>query len=279
MLQRRLNEEHPGAGDGDGGGPAFPAAARGKTAALSSVRPGQLRAGVASKRALLRFVGRRGPLPASLVGTGAAAAGGGGGGGSGGGGAAGEQGGADADGGGAAPAAATFASAPSAGGGSDGIPEPAEGPGDLFQFYRLLLPSLDDERGRYHLKETLLAKALCRAVGRDPATDPGAARVLAWQRDSTGASAGSLAHVARDELVSERFFFGVKFGRERERGGGRTDKKEKEKLESHEKNPLLFSKKKKKNSSISSPTAATSRASPRSRSAGWASSTEASTAP
>ena len=148
MLQRRLNEEHPGAGDGDGGGPAFPAAARGKTAALSSVRPGQLRAGVASKRALLRFVGRRGPLPASLVGTGAAAAGGGGGGGSGGGGAAGEQGGADADGGGAAPAAATVASAPSAGGGSDGIPEPAEGPGDLFQFYRLLLPSLDDERGR-----------------------------------------------------------------------------------------------------------------------------------
>ena len=235
VLQRQQNEERPGGGAGGGpapggggggaGGEGGGAAARGKSA-LASLRPGQLRAGVASKRAVLGFLGKRRALPASLVRTAGGGGGGSGGGGGGGGGGAGagargmatkteEQ--EDADGGGA-----------------------KEGNGDLFQFYRLLLPSLDDERGRYHLKEKLLAKALCNAVGRgDPKNDSGefflflileklfflwakekkqkltffllllhnsiktgAERVLKWQTDSSGASAGTLAHVARDELVS-----------------------------------------------------------------------------
>ena len=263
MLQRQLNQEHPGGGAGDG--PAAPggAAAKGKSA-LASVRPGQLRAGVASKRALLRFMGKRGPLPASLVGKATSPAAGGGAGGGGGARAEGGGGGAAGDGGGDP----SDPREEEGGGGGDG-------PGDLFQFYRLLLPSLDDERGRYHLKETLLARALCRAAGRDPATDPGAARVLAWQRDGSGTSAGSLAHVARDELVSAReretesFFFFLVFARGRER------KREARKNNLFFLSPSLFSKKKK--NSISSPTAATSRASPPSRSAGWASSTAAST--
>ena len=149
-----------------------------------------LRAGVViSKKKLFRFIGKRGPPPVSLVGTGT------------------EQ---DASTSSSSFAAAAPASASLAPSGEEPAPAASnnnqnnsrQGPGDLFQFYRLLLPSLDDERGPYHLKETLLAKALCHALGRDPRSDPGAARVLGWQRDGAGATAGSLAHVARDELVS-----------------------------------------------------------------------------
>ena len=176
MLQRQLNneEQHAGGGGaGAGGGGGGPSAAGASTAAAArgrpafALRPGQLRAGVASRAAIFGMLTGKRPPPASLL-------------------------------------------APSAGGSSSSssskLPKKdgagGDGPGDLFQFYRLLLPSLDDERGRYHLTETLLAKALCSAVGRNPATDPGAARVIAWQRNAAGASAGSLPHVAREELVS-----------------------------------------------------------------------------
>ena len=192
VLQRQLNDQHPaaaGSGGGDFGGGAGSSSVGlggpGSTkSALSSVRRGQLRAGVVSKRAMLRFMSKRGPLPSSLVRTSV---------GGGGGGATTEA--DDASGDASASAPASAAAGPSSSSSN-------QGSGDLFQFYRLLLPSLDDERGRYHLKETLLAKALCKAAGRDPKHDPGAQRVLNWQRDSSGTSAGSLANVAADNLVS-----------------------------------------------------------------------------
>lgn len=166
VLQRQLNneEQHAGVGGGGGGGPSAAGAAPAAARGRpAALRPGQLRAGVAPRSAIFGMLSGRRPPPASLL----------------------------------APAAGGSSSKPMK---KDGV---GDGPGDLFQFYRLLLPSLDDERGRYHLKETLLAKALCSAVGRNPATDPGAARVIAWQKNAAGASAGSLPGVAREELVSE----------------------------------------------------------------------------
>ena len=225
MLQRQLNEEQPGGGAGGGPLPGAGGLTTKGRSALASLRAGTLRAGVASKRGLLGFLGKRGPLPASLIGT----AGGGEGG---------ARGGPQDD----EDDALAFAAADD--GGASGSNKEQQGPGDLFQFYRLLLPSLDDERGRYHLKEALLAKALCKACGRGgPKEDAGAARVLAWQTDSSRASAGSLAHVASDELVRVAAallvcVFGFELG---ERGAD--DERRRRKLEL--KNPL---KKKKKTS-------------------------------
>lgn len=69
------------------------------------------------------------------------------------------------------------------------------------QFYRLLLPALDDDRGRYHLKEKLVARALCLAAGRDPRTDKGAETVIYWNKGrASGQFAGDLALVAADVL-------------------------------------------------------------------------------
>lgn len=74
-------------------------------------------------------------------------------------------------------------------------------PGDYFSAIRLILPSLDRERGSYGLKEHVLATCLIDALGmsRD---SPDAQRLLNWRKGGpkTGSSAGNFSLVAFEVL-------------------------------------------------------------------------------
>ncbi|XVF47614.1 hypothetical protein PTKIN_Ptkin03bG0124100 [Pterospermum kingtungense] len=74
-------------------------------------------------------------------------------------------------------------------------------PSDYFSAMRLILPSLDRERGSYGLKESVLAICLIDALGmsRD---SPDALRLINWRKGgaNTGANAGNFALVAAEVL-------------------------------------------------------------------------------
>ncbi|XP_039030849.1 DNA ligase 4-like isoform X2 [Hibiscus syriacus] len=74
-------------------------------------------------------------------------------------------------------------------------------PSDYFSAMRLILPSLDRERGTYGLKESVLALCLIDALGmaRD---SPDALRLINWRKGgaNTGANAGNFALVASEVL-------------------------------------------------------------------------------
>nr|XP_012461708.1 unnamed protein product [Gossypium raimondii] len=74
-------------------------------------------------------------------------------------------------------------------------------PSDYFSAMRLILPSLDRERGTYGLKESVLAICLIDALGmsRDSAD---ALRLINWRKGgaNTGANAGNFALVAAEVL-------------------------------------------------------------------------------
>ncbi|XP_021275747.1 DNA ligase 4 isoform X2 [Herrania umbratica] len=74
-------------------------------------------------------------------------------------------------------------------------------PSDYFSAMRLILPSLDRERGTYGLKESVLAICLIDALGmsRD---SPDALRLINWRKGgaNTGANAGNFALVAAEVL-------------------------------------------------------------------------------
>eukprot|EP00268_Persea_americana_P049951 TRINITY_DN5399_c0_g1_i9.p1 TRINITY_DN5399_c0_g1~~TRINITY_DN5399_c0_g1_i9.p1 ORF type:complete len:285 (+),score=46.44 TRINITY_DN5399_c0_g1_i9:102-857(+) len=72
---------------------------------------------------------------------------------------------------------------------------------DYFSAVRLILPSLDRERGSYGLKESVLSTCLIDALGisRD---SPDALRLLNWRKGgaTTGANAGNFPLVASEVL-------------------------------------------------------------------------------
>ncbi|OMO77093.1 DNA ligase, ATP-dependent [Corchorus capsularis] len=74
-------------------------------------------------------------------------------------------------------------------------------PSDYFSAMRLILPSLDRERGTYGFKESVLAICLIDALGmsRD---SPDALRLINWRKGgaNTGANAGNFALVATEVL-------------------------------------------------------------------------------
>ncbi|KAK8515564.1 hypothetical protein V6N12_075601 [Hibiscus sabdariffa] len=74
-------------------------------------------------------------------------------------------------------------------------------PSDYFSAMRLILPSLDRERGTYGLKESVLALCLIDALGmsRD---SPDALRLINWRKGgaNTGANAGNFALVSAEVL-------------------------------------------------------------------------------
>lgn len=76
---------------------------------------------------------------------------------------------------------------------------------DYFSALRLVLPSLDRERGSYGLKEAALAAALVEALGiaKD---SPDAVRLTNWRRGGGGRNAGNFSLVAA-EVQSGPFFF------------------------------------------------------------------------
>lgn len=76
-------------------------------------------------------------------------------------------------------------------------------PGDYFNAIRLLLPSLDRERGSYGLKESVLATCLVDAVGMSRESED-ALRLFNWRKGGAkaGSNAGNFALVA-----AEVFFF------------------------------------------------------------------------
>ncbi|XP_013667043.2 DNA ligase 4 isoform X1 [Brassica napus] len=75
-------------------------------------------------------------------------------------------------------------------------------PSDYFSAVRLIIPSLDRERGSYGLKESVLATCLIDALGisRDA---PDAVRLLNWRKGGTakaGANAGNFSLIAAEVL-------------------------------------------------------------------------------
>ncbi|WZZ89909.1 hypothetical protein YC2023_118488 [Brassica napus] len=75
-------------------------------------------------------------------------------------------------------------------------------PSDYFAAVRLIIPSLDRERGSYGLKESVLATCLIDALGisRDA---PDAVRLLNWRKGGTakaGANAGNFSLIAAEVL-------------------------------------------------------------------------------
>ncbi|PRQ37144.1 putative DNA ligase (ATP) [Rosa chinensis] len=73
--------------------------------------------------------------------------------------------------------------------------------GDYFSAIRLILPSLDRERGSYGLKESVLATCLIDALGMSRDSDD-ALRLINWRKGGakTGANAGNFALVAAEVL-------------------------------------------------------------------------------
>ncbi|KAL1217453.1 DNA ligase 4 [Cardamine amara subsp. amara] len=79
-------------------------------------------------------------------------------------------------------------------------------PSDYFVAVRLIIPSLDRERGSYGLKESVLATCLIDALGisRDA---PDAVRLLNWRKGGiakAGANAGNFALIAAEVLQSRQ---------------------------------------------------------------------------
>ncbi|KAK9834174.1 hypothetical protein WJX81_005346 [Elliptochloris bilobata] len=72
---------------------------------------------------------------------------------------------------------------------------------DLFQVFRLILPSLDRQRGNFQLKESALAQALVKACGLDKTEHKDAQRALNW-RDSKSVTAGNFAKTMEDCLFT-----------------------------------------------------------------------------
>ncbi|XP_022755489.1 DNA ligase 4 isoform X3 [Durio zibethinus] len=74
-------------------------------------------------------------------------------------------------------------------------------PSDYFSAMRLILPSLDRERGTYGLKESVLAVCLIDALGMSRDSSD-ALRLINWRKGgaNTGASAGNFALVAAEIL-------------------------------------------------------------------------------
>ena len=86
-------------------------------------------------------------------------------------------------------------------------------PSDYFSAVRLIIPSLDRERGSYGLKESVLATCLIDALGisRDA---PDAVRLLNWRKGGTakaGANAGNFSLIAAEVRfgfeMKQRFWF------------------------------------------------------------------------
>ncbi|XP_057979304.1 DNA ligase 4 [Malania oleifera] len=73
--------------------------------------------------------------------------------------------------------------------------------GDYFSSIRLILPSLDRERGTYGLKESVLATCLIDALGMSRDSED-ALRLISWRKGGakTGANAGNFALVAAEVL-------------------------------------------------------------------------------
>jgi DNA ligase-4 len=84
-------------------------------------------------------------------------------------------------------------------------------PGDYFTAIRLLLPSLDRERGTYGLKESVLANCLIDALGMSRDSHD-ALRLVNWRKGGaqTGANAGNFSLVAA-EVFGILFHF-ISFG-------------------------------------------------------------------
>ncbi|TYK03083.1 DNA ligase 4 isoform X3 [Cucumis melo var. makuwa] len=74
-------------------------------------------------------------------------------------------------------------------------------PSHYFSAIRLILPSLDRERGTYGLKESVLATCLIDALGMSRDSDD-ALRLINWRKGGakTGANAGNFALVAAEVL-------------------------------------------------------------------------------
>lgn len=74
-------------------------------------------------------------------------------------------------------------------------------PSDYFSAMRLILPSLDRERGTYGLKESVLAVCLIDALGMSRDSSD-ALRLINWRKGGakTGANAGNFALVAAEVL-------------------------------------------------------------------------------
>ncbi|XP_042497376.1 DNA ligase 4 isoform X2 [Macadamia integrifolia] len=74
-------------------------------------------------------------------------------------------------------------------------------PGYYFSAIRLILPSLDRERGTYGLKESVLATCLIDAIGMSRDSED-ALRLMNWRKGGakTGANAGNFALVAAEVL-------------------------------------------------------------------------------
>lgn len=70
-------------------------------------------------------------------------------------------------------------------------------PEDYFSAIRLILPSLDRERGSYGLKESVLATCLVDALGLSKES-PDALRLFNWRKGGakTGVNAGNFSLVA-----------------------------------------------------------------------------------
>lgn len=79
---------------------------------------------------------------------------------------------------------------------------------DYFSAIRLILPSLDRERGSYGLKESVLATCLIDALGMSRDSKD-ALRLLNWRKGGakTGANAGNFSLVAAEVRFSTTTFF------------------------------------------------------------------------
>ena len=82
---------------------------------------------------------------------------------------------------------------------------------DYFSAVRLILPSLDRERGTYGLKESALANCLVDALGIAKDSDD-ALRLVNWRKGGAraGVNAGNFALIAA-EVRNKQFFFSLPF--------------------------------------------------------------------
>ena len=80
-------------------------------------------------------------------------------------------------------------------------------PADYFSAIRLILPSLDRERGTYGLKESVLATCLIDALGMSRESED-ALRLINWRKGGakTGANVGNFALVAAEVSLRCSFF-------------------------------------------------------------------------
>lgn len=83
---------------------------------------------------------------------------------------------------------------------------------DYFSAIRLILPSLDRERGTYGLKESVLATCLIDALGMSRESDD-ALRLINWRKGGakTGANAGNFALVAAEVSLVFSFISNSQF--------------------------------------------------------------------